>query len=448
MIAGIVDHETGTRDIRKLGGLMSVMPISFTVAFIGSMSMAGLPPFGGFLSKELFLTSIVALTEFDLFHFDTWGMMFPIIAWIASVFTFVYSFYFVFRTFAGKRPNDLLPVEPKEPPIGMLISPIVLAIFVVTIFFIPNLVGDALVKPAVVAMQAGLYTDPSEILVHVSAWHGFTTEMMMTLAVVVVGAILYATLSKWQKFYSLQPESFSLNALYQSLMVFAEKTMNNVSRLYMTGVLRTYLIYIFVAIVIVMLTTMFVKDGFKVDIENSTPLNVYGILAAIILVISIWIAVTAKKRMTALIAIGAIGYSVAMFFVIFKAPDLALTQLVIKTVSVALFLLAFYHLPKLNLHGESKKFRLGNFIVALGVGATMTLLAISAHSHKLIPSISQYYKDTVVTEAGGGNIVNVILVDYRGFDTLFEIAVLAIAGIGVYVMIRLQLTRKGKADEN
>ncbi|MBO1912187.1 DUF4040 domain-containing protein, partial [Microvirga sp. 3-52] len=126
----------------------------------------------------------------------------------------------------------------------------------------------------------------------------------------------------------------------------------------------------------------------------------------------------AKTRLGAIIALGAVGYSVALFFVIFKAPDLALTQLVIETVSVALFLLAFHHLPEVKRHGETRKFRLGNFIIAAAVGIMITLVALSAHSQKLIPeSISQYYKDTVFTEAAGGNIVNVILVDYRGFDT-------------------------------
>src|SRR5699024_1474875 len=135
-------------------------------------------------------------------------------------------------------------------------------------------------------------------------------------------------------------------------------------------------------------------------------------------------------------------------FIIFKAPDLALTQLVIETISVALFLLAFHHLPLLHLHWATEGFRLGHFIVAFAVGITMRLLALSVQSETLVDSTSQSYKDTVLDEAGGGNIVNVILVDYRCFDTLFEIAVLAIAGIGVYCMIRLQPTRKEKTNES
>lgn len=448
MIAGIVDHETGTRDIRKLGGLMSIMPISFTVAFIGSMSMAGLPPFGGFLSKELFLTSMLALRDFELFNFTTWGMVFLVVAWIASVFTFVYSFYFVFKTFAGKRKDRALPKAPKEAPTGMLIAPIILAILVVVIFFIPNIIGEVFVNPAVVAMQSGLYSDPSEVLVHVSAWHGWTPELMLTLGIVVLGSLLFLSMAKWQKLYDLQPRSFSLNACYDSFMAFGEKGMNRLSRLYMTGILRTYLIYMFASIVVITLTTLFIKDAFKVDVNSFAPLNTYGILTAVILIFSVCMLLMAKTKMTAIISLGGVGYAVAFFFVIFKAPDLALTQLVIETITVSLFLLAFQHLPKLKRHGESKGFRLGNFIVALGVGITMAFVALSAHSQKLIPSISQFYKDTVQSEAGGGNIVNVILVDYRGFDTLFEIAVLSIAGIGVYSMIRLRLSRKEHSDEN
>ncbi len=450
MVAGIVDHQTGTRDIRKLGGLMSIMPISFTVAFIGSMSMAGLPPFGGFLSKELFFTSMIALPKFELFNFATWGMVFPILAWVASVFTFVYSFYFVFKTFTGKKKTELLPIQPKEASLGMLISPILLATVVVVIFFIPNLIGKAFVSPAVVATQSDLFTHPDEVGVHIKAWHGpLATELLMTLGVIGIGLLLFLTMARWQKLYDIQPQYFSLNALYDSLLTFGEVGMNRLSRFYMTGLIRTYLIYMFSFIVLITTATLFIQDAFVVDMDSFAKINAYGVMTAIILILAVCMVLFAKTRLGAIIALGAVGYSVALFFVIFKAPDLALTQLVIETVSVALFLLAFHHLPEVKRHGETRKFRLGNFIIAAAVGIMITLVALSAHSQKLIPeSISQYYKDTVFTEAAGGNIVNVILVDYRGFDTLFEIGVLAIAGIGVYSMIRLRLSRKENSDES
>lgn len=447
MIAGIVDHETGTRDIRKLGGLMSLMPITFTIALIGSFSMAGLPPFNGFLSKEMFLTGMLSIPNFDLFAFETWGILFPIIAWIASVFTFVYSFYFVFRTFTGKHKPDLLPKKAHEAPYGMLISPAILGLLVFAFFFIPNMLADVLIKPAVAAIQPYLYGTPEEIDIHVSAWHGFDSpELWMTIGIIVIGFLLYWILPKWQPMYEKIPKWFSLNRLYDKLMDLSETGTHRFSSLYMTGYMRSYLIYMFSAIILLTISTVFIKDAFDISFATLAPIRFYELIIALVLVAGTITVLAAKSRLTSIIALGAVGYSVALFFVIFNAPDLALTQLVIETVSVALFLLAFYHLPKLNRHENRMKFRLGNAVVAFGVGAMVTIVALSAHSQKLVPSITSYYEDTVYSEAGGGNIVNVILVDYRGFDTLFEIAVLSIASLGIIGMIKLRLSKKKEVN--
>jgi len=443
MIAGVIDHETGTRDIRKLGGLMSLMPISFTIAAIGSFSMAGLPLFNGFLSKEMFLTGMLSILEFDLFAFGTWGVLFPVLAWIASVFTFVYSFYFVFRTFTGRHKPDVLPKHAHEAPIGMLISPAILSVLVLLIFFIPNVIGDYFVKPAVLAIQPYMYTIPGDVDIYIKAWHGwYAPELWLTVGIVLVGLLLYWTLSKWQPLYDKWPDNFSFNRLYDSLMYLSDVGANRFSRLYMTGFMRSYLVYMFTGIVILTISTVLIKDAFSFSFDNTAPIRFFELIIALVLIAGTMTILLAKSRLTSIIALGAVGYSVALFFVIFNAPDLALTQLVIETISVALFLLAFYHLPKLNRHENRIRFRLGNALVALGVGVTVTIIALSAHSQKMVPSISSYFEETVYTEAGGGNIVNVILVDYRGFDTLFEIAVLAIASIGIIAMIKLRLTKK------
>ncbi|MBX0316017.1 Na+/H+ antiporter subunit A [Planococcus glaciei] len=448
MIAGIVDHETGTRDIRKLGGLMSIMPISFTIAMIGSFSMAGIPLFGGFLSKEMFLTAMLAIAEFDLFSMDVWGILFPVLAWIGSVFTFVYSFYFVFHTFAGKHKPEELPKHAHEAPIGMLVSPAILAVSVIAIFFIPNVVGDWLVKPAVLAIQPFMYSNPAEIDIHVSAWHGANTEFFMTLGIFAIGALLFWSFRKWKQAYDAFPDSVSLNRLYDSFMYLSDGGANRFSAVYMTGFIRSYLVYMFGFLVLIVLSTLVITDAFVLDLNNTAPIGIYEIIILIALVGGTITILAAKSRLTAIIALGAVGYSVALFFVIFRAPDLALTQLVIETISVALFLLAFYHLPKVSKKEERIRFKLGNAAIAFGVGVTMTLVALASHSQKILPSISEYYKETVYTEAGGGNIVNVILVDYRGFDTLFEITVLGIAGIAIISMIKLRLNKKEGQHEN
>ena len=152
----------------------------------------------------------------------------------------------------------------------------------------------------------------------------------------------------------------------------------------------------------------------------------------------------AKSRLTAIIALGSVGYTVTLFFVLFRAPDLALTQLVIETISVSLFLLCFYHLPQLSRHEKGIRFRLGNALISIGVGVIVSLIALLSYSQKNFDTIAQYYVENTYEKAAGKNMVNVILVDFRGFDTMFEICVLGIAALGIYVMVKLRMSKGEK----
>src|SRR5699024_10702263 len=159
----------------------------------------------------------------------------------------------------------------------------------------------------------------------------------MTIGVLTLGILLLATLKRWRNEYNLQHNALSLNAAYDGIMTYGETTMNRLTRVFMTGIIRTYLINSYIAIVaLVLYTSFFVKDAFSIHFEEFSSITSYGLLTAIILTISVVMLVLAKKRMFAIIALGGVGYSVALLFIIFKAPDLALTQLVIETISVAL----------------------------------------------------------------------------------------------------------------
>lgn len=449
MVVGIVDHETGTRDIRKLGGLLSLMPITFTVAVIGAFSMAGLPPFNGFLSKEMFFTGMIQLLELDLFNLQTWGLLFPVLAWVGSVFTFIYSMMIVFKTFTGKYQPEKLEKTPHEAPIGMLIPPIILAALVVVFGIFPNILSYNLIQPAVAAIIPSLVESGEKIPVHISHWHGFKPELMMTIGVVALGAIMYMTLNKWIKVYNIFPNKVTLNALYDTSLYAAERGSYTLTKSVMTGYIRTYLVYVFVFFIGILGFTMWTEDAFKMDTSNLAPIGIYEVALVLLIVLATSTILVAKSRLTSIVALGAVGYTVSLFFVIFRAPDLALTQLVIETVSVALFLLCFYHLPKLSRHEERMRFKLGNLLISAGVGIVVTLIAISAHSTKMFESISKYYIENTYDKAGGENMVNVILVDFRGFDTLFEVCVLGIAALGIYGLIKLRLEKKGGViDEN
>ncbi len=444
MVVGIVDHETGTRDIRKLGGLMNFMPITFTLAIIGCFSMAGLPPFNGFLSKEMFFTGMVNVTKMDIYNMETWGVLFPALAWIASVFTFVYSMIIVFKTFTGRYQPEKLEKKPHEAPIGMLVPPIILASLVIIFGLFPNLLAHSIIEPAMASIMPSLLTAGEKYYVHISFWHGWTPELFMTIGVIGLGILLFLTVQKWSKLYGFFPQKLTLNSFYDKGLSAADKGSNTFMRLVMTGFIRDYLVIIFAFLILLVLGTLWVKDAFIVDFSNVASIGVYEIILVLVIILAALMTVLSKSRLTAIISLGIVGYSVALFFVLFRAPDLALTQLVIETISTALFLLCFYHLPELQKRSKKLTFRLTNFLISLGVGLVVTLVALSSHSAKLFDSITQYFVDKSYTEAGGKNIVNVILVDFRGFDTLFEITVLGIAAFGIYAMIKLRLTEKGE----
>ncbi|MBK0009010.1 Na+/H+ antiporter subunit A [Bacillus sp. S35] len=442
MVVGIVDHETGTRDIRKLGGLMSFMPVTFTIAIIGGFAMAGLPPFNGFLSKEMFFTGMVNVTKMDMYSMQTWGFLLPIIAWVGSIFTFVYSMILVFKTFTGKYQPEKLEKKPHEAPVGMLISPVILASLVVIFGFAPNLLESTLIEPTMASIAPSLLAEGKEYQVHIKFWHGFTPEFFMTLGVITFGILLFMTLQKWSKIHTRFPSSLTLNNGYNYGIKGMEKGSTRIMKTLMTGFIRDYLLIIFTFIGIVLLVTLFSQNAFAIDLKDTASIGVYEAILAVVMVAATITTLLAKSRLTAIISLGVVGYTLSLFFVLFRAPDLALTQLVIETVSVSLFLLCFYYLPEFRKRKVRVKFQLPNLLVALLVGTTVTLLGISANSTKLFESISHYFIENSYEKAGGENMVNVILVDFRGFDTLFEITVLCIAALAIYGMIRLRLTKE------
>lgn len=438
MVVGIVDHETGTRDIRRLGGLMTIMPISFTIALIGSFSMAGLPPFNGFLSKEMFFTGVLNASELNIFQMETWGILFPIIAWVASVFTFIYSMILVFKTFTGTYQPKKLEKEAHEAPIGMLIPPIVLASLVVLFFFFPNILSKNLLEPAMAAILPSFIEAGGGFDVKIYAWHGWNTELFMTIGVVAFGSLLFVSLKKWSWLYGVMPEQLTLNHAYDLGLEKVEKASHGITAFHMTGFIRDYLLYIFGFIVVVLGGAVVMLQGFSYDPSGNAPVSVYEVVLVAVMVVAAIGVLIAKSRLTAIVAVGVLGYMVALMFVNFRAPDLALTQLVVETVTVALFLLCFYHLPKFKKEESGVRFRAANLVISLGVGTVVTLIALSAQGARVFEPISTYFEDSYEL-AGARNMVNAILVDFRGFDTLLEVLVLSIAGLGVYTLIKLRL---------
>ncbi|WP_174615730.1 Na+/H+ antiporter subunit A [Virgibacillus ihumii] len=440
MVIGIVDHEVGTRDIRKLGGLVTLMPITFTISLIGSFSMAGLPPFNGFLSKEMFFTSVLTMSEMNIFSMETWGVLFPVIAWVASVFTFIYSMIIVFKAFFGPYQLGKLERPGHEPPIGMLIAPAVLGLIVVGLFFFPNMLGNNLLKPAV----AGIFpTFPEDELgMKITPWHGFNTELFMTIGVVSAGLLLYLTLRYWKGIYRLFPEKWTFNVLFRYVLDQLEIKSRVVTDSYMTGFLRDYFVYIFLFFSILIGGALIYTGAFDFEVSGNAPISVYEWILAVVMMVAGISILFAKSRLTAILLNGVLGYSIAVFFVLFRAPDLALTQVGIETVTTVLFLVSYYFLPEWQKENTPKRTKGLNILISLSVGAVFIIVALAAQSGKLFETISGYYENSYQL-AGGKNIVNTILGDFRAFDTMLEVVVLLIAGIGVYSFVKSKSKKGG-----
>lgn len=436
MVVGIIDHNSGTRDIRRLGGLMAIMPVTFTIALIGSFSMAGLPPFNGFLSKEMFFESVLNIRTLDLFQVGTWTTLFPVIAWIASVLTFVYSMIIVFQTFFGEHQPDRLDRKAHEAPIGMLIAPSVLAVFVVGIFFFPNIVGKYLLQPAMASIYP-MFPSAADLTPHIKAWHGPNMALLMTLGVVVVGALLYIFLQYWRAVYAIAPMRWTLDAVYNGLLSRIEKISTSITKLYMTGYLRDYLVYIFIFFLATVGGVILWTGSYSFDTSNDAPITLYEWIIVFVMMVAGIAILFAKSRLTAILLNGVLGYSIAIFFVVFRAPDLALTQIVVETVTTALFLLCFHFLPEWKKEISERRTKIVNGVIAISVGVTVTVIALAVQGNKMFESVSVYFENAYEL-AGGKNIVNTILGDFRAFDTMLEVVVLFIAGIGVYTLIKLK----------
>lgn len=438
MMVGILDHEVGTRDLRRLGGLITIMPITFSIALIGGFSMAGLPLFNGFLSKEMFFEATLAIQEMNV---HSWIVLFPVIAWVASVFTFVYCFILVFKTFFGSA--DKLPTDRKihEAPIGMLMSPVILAVSIIFIFFFPNILGKFVIGSAMQSVYPTV--QPFEQMTPtIAAWHGFNTALFMTIGVIVFGIILYLSWPKWNRIYNRLPEKWTLNYLYNQLLEEAEIVGKFVTDLYMTGSVRHYLMYIYVFFIFIVGGYFIQSHIFAIDLEDQAPVEWFEILLMFVMAGAAIFLLFAKSRLTAVVSNGVLGLGVAMLFVVFRAPDLALTQLVVESVTTVLFLLSFAYLPEWSKEQKSKVTKSMNLLISLTAGALVMAISFTVLNYSEFKTISGFFENAYEL-AGGANIVNTILGDFRAFDTMLEVVVLLVAGLGVYTLIKFR-ARKGQ----
>jgi multicomponent K+:H+ antiporter subunit A len=429
MAAGIIDHECGTRDMRRINGLWKYMPHTATLAMVAAASMAGVPLFNGFLSKEMFFAESVHLSA-GLTH----GWLLLVAVVLAGVFAVAYSLRFIHDVFFNGEPVDL-PRTPHEPPRWMKVPVEVLVALCLLVGILPAVTVEPVLAMAAASVLQGP-VPPHDL----ALWHGFNPALLMSILALAGGLLLYAARKPLFVLADRWQGRLDARALYQRLLQGLFALAGGVTRALDIGSLQR-LIALFVASAVLLGAAGFLGGEAPLTggrallpVDGVSLLATLGLLAA-----SLGAVALHRRRLAALILTGAVGLVVSLVFIKFSAPDLALTQLSVEVVTVVLLLLALYFLPQ-RTPAESGLARRGRdalLALAAGGGAAALAWAVLTRPYE---SIAPYFLAQSVPEGGGRNVVNVILVDFRGFDTLGEITVLALAGLGIYAMLeRLQL---------
>ncbi len=424
MAAGIIDHETGSRDMRKLNGLFKYMPITATLAMVAAAAMAGVPLLNGFLSKEMFFGEALGVRD----EFPLWWL-FPLVATLAGACSVAYSIRFIHDVFFNGEPVGLTK-KPHEPPRWMRV-PVEL---LVAVCLVVGLVPAQIMPPILtVAAQAILGAPPPDF--SLAIWHGFNTPLAMSMVAMALGASLYFGL---QRFYNLHRIEGGLaigGRAFHALVAWLVRVSEYVVGAVANGSLQRYLVLLLIATLGVGIVP-FVRHDYQPGTVAAEPIHGAAAVVWLLLVASaIATAVFHRQRLDALVTLGIAGLASAVAFIGLSAPDLALTQLSVEVVSIILMLLALYLLPQ-DSPREGSPLRHGrDLLIALAAGGGIAALVYAVLTRPL-ETLSWFYLQESVPGGGGSNVVNVILVDFRGFDTFGEITVLAIASIVVYALLR------------
>ena len=441
MAAGIVDHETGTRDLSRLSGLRKAMPITAALAVVAAAAMAGVPLLNGFLSKEMFFAETVFVSASPITRIGL-----PVLAVVASLFSVAYSLRFIMQVFFGPPAEDL-PRQPHEPPRWMLVPSALLVLICVLVGVFPGLTMGPFLHEAAVSVLGEAAMPAYSLMV----WHGFSLPLMMSVVAMVCGIALYRLLGKYQRLApGVEPliSRFDGKRAFETLMDFI-----NVAAIRLVGVFSSermqsqMLALVAVAFLApaLPLWEAGMPDGDRALNPAELPLVIAWIVGAACAIGTAWQA--KYHRLAALCMSGGAGLVTCLTFAWFSAPDLALTQLVVEAVTVVLILLGLRWLPRRleiddllvrRASGEARATarRSRDLALACLVGTGLAGLAYAVFTRSSHSAISRFLLDSSLPLGGGANVVNVTLVDFRGFDTMGEITVLGIVALTVFALLR------------
>jgi len=440
MAAGIIDHETGTRDMRKLSGLYRFMPITASLAMVAAAAMAGVPLLNGFLSKEMFLAEAIAQSSGPHTNYAL-----PVLATLASAFSVLYSLRFIHTTFFGPPPTEC-PRTPAEPARWMRFPIELLVLICLLVGIFPAITIGPLLASAVESVlrdQAPAY--------NLRIWHGFSPALLLSLTALIAGTLLYAV---FRKRINTNPRGAPpLMHRFQGRQVF-DATMGGlvlaaqgIERVLSTRQLQPQLRLLVLVPLMVALMIAFATAG---GVALAPQLQAIDPVLALMWIVGGACAIGAARqakyhRFAALCLMGGAGLVSCLTFVWLSAPDLALTQLLVEIVTTVLLLLGLRWLPirleELRAYSRASRIRARlrrglDMAVAVIAGVSVSALTLAVMTRPAADPISAFFITNSYAEAGGRNVINVLLVDFRAFDTLGEITVLAVVALTVFALLR------------
>ncbi|WP_416839263.1 hydrogen gas-evolving membrane-bound hydrogenase subunit E [Haloferax sp. DFSO52] len=436
LVAGIIAHEAGTRQIEKLGGLRKHLPFTGVIAVVASLSMAGLPPFNGFYSKELLFESTYYAAK------DAGGLawIFPVVAVFGSVFTFLYSIKFA-SLFFGDEPAELGHVH--RPPVVMLVPPAILGVLVLAISAAPNVFIEALIGSVYGSVTPG---EAHSFSVH------FPTELtpyvLMSLVTIAVGAISFPFYDRiHDAINAILRGPVRANWWYDNFVEGLTRVSVVTTPKIQTGLLRTYAtwgLFGFVALAL----GGYAVAGVSMPAISGLSVSLPIVLVLLVALVGAFAVDIAPSHVAGVLTLSIVGFMVAIFYILADAPDLALTQLTVETLVLVIFLLVLDRLPAFYGDAPDRFVSLRDGVLSVAVGATVFLTVLLSTDASPDPLLKDFFvaragvpaeHGPVFTDFGGGsNIVNVILVDFRGIDTMGEISVVVMASLAILTLIRMR----------
>ncbi len=425
LITGIIDHETHTRDITQLSGLRKVLLPVALAGLLAALSSAGVPLSFGFIGKDL-------IYEATLHTPSSWIFILTTLALITNICLVAAGFMAGIKPFAGPLPEPFKKIH--LPYTSMWLPPLILALGGILLGIMPDYAGSLF------SLQAANAIFGADTQLHLKIWHGFNTVLVLSLVTLAAGIFIYMInkpgkerLNFVKKLNHLSPEYImgkSVDAFFRFSEWYTGKFHN--------GYLRSYHLQIILFAEALLAYKLWLSGPIEIDFFSLAMLSVYEVAIVAILIGALIMMLTTRTRLTAVVSMSVIGYCICLMFVFYSAPDLAMTQFTIDTLTTVLFVLVLYKLPPfLNLGTKKERYR--DIAVSLIFGIILCMVALQAHHEPIVTATSNFYGDAAYTEAKGKNVVNVILVDFRGIDTLFETVVLSIGAIGVYNLLRLRL---------